>query len=79
MQTVAADGSATQVVRGDGTYRVYAFLQPKDSRRASRVRRIEPAEIEVNFGMGPNVFDVRLPQHEIARTLVELVAEARNK
>ena len=79
MKTVAADGSATLVVRGNGSYRAYAFLQRKGSRRPWSVKGIQPAEIDVRIGMGPNVFDVSLPQGALARTLAEIAARARKK
>ncbi len=76
MKTVAPDGSATFAVRGNGSYRAYAFLQRKGSRRPWSVTGFQPAEIDVKIGMGPNIFDVRLPRGALARTLAEIAARA---
>ncbi len=77
MKTVAPDCSATLMVRDNGSYRAYAFLQRKGSRRPWSVTGIQPAEIDVKIGMGPTVFDVSLPQGALARTLEEIAASAR--
>ena len=72
MKAVAPDGSATLVVRGNGSHRAYAFLQRKGSRRPWPVTGIQPAEIDVKIGLG--VFDVSLPQGALARTLEKIAA-----
>lgn len=62
-------GRITLQVEGDGTYTVSVSVRHDASRRSSRIREIEPTEIEVQTSVGPQVFEISIPEEELEQAI----------